>query len=266
MKDFGSHRYVEELHPNIRSDFMVTPIAGFLAKKEIERQLVSCTDPRVCDIGSGNGLLANSILFNSELQAIEAIEPTLNLYRGFYLSEELNQERLKRNQDPKIYIPWRQTATEYLEAKASNTFAIIILCMVTLHFTAQELVEVMNLTSNKIRPGGSILIADLHTSRFDPADTGMKKKVILPTVDPNVNFELEYYPRPFEDITSPLLEHGFKLERTLIPALNQIKIIDNPNNITRQIPHKWQAHPRIFDSLSTNDTPYQISLLRKNTK
>jgi 2-polyprenyl-3-methyl-5-hydroxy-6-metoxy-1,4-benzoquinol methylase len=62
MTSFSSKRYNELYQPQIRSDFMVTPMVAILVKEEIERQLAACTDPRVCDIGSGNGLLANSII------------------------------------------------------------------------------------------------------------------------------------------------------------------------------------------------------------
>jgi ubiquinone/menaquinone biosynthesis C-methylase UbiE len=267
MTNYGSSRYLEfVIKPQIRSDILVTPVVQMLAKKEAQNQLKFDIETRIADIGGGSGGVINFLLNEVEdLKKAELVEPSsVSIVNAKNQNFSLGLERMRRGMQPKNLLCHNQTAMEYLATKPDNTFGLLVLCMVTLHFDPQELVTTMTLLANKTKPGGALIIADLHSSRFDVKNQGMKKNIILPTTEPDLDFELDYYPRPFEEITDSLIRNGFELKTNVIPRLNSIISTNHLSNHTEITPHDHGIYPRILDNLKPNDTPYQISLLRKN--
>jgi SAM-dependent methyltransferase len=266
MTNYGSSRYLEfGTGPTIRSDVMVTPVVQILSKNESQNQLNLDPDVRIADIGCGNGEVVNFLLNEVEdLKMAELVEPSsISIMNAKNQNFSLGLERMRRGLQPKNLLCHNQTAMEYLTTKPDNTFGVLVLCMVTLHFDPRELVTTMTLLANKTKPGGALIIADLHSSRFDVKDKVMKKNIVLPTIEPDLDFELEYYPRPFEDIITPLLTNRFELETSVIPRLDSTITTNHMSNHTEITPHDHGIYPRILDNLKPNDTPYQISLLRK---
>jgi hypothetical protein len=266
MTNHGSSRYLEfGTRAIIRSDVMVTPVVQMLAKQEAQNQLKFDIETRIADIGGGNGGVINFLLNEVEdLKMAELVEPSsISIMNAKNQNFSLGLERIHRGLQPKNLLCHNQTAMEYLATKPNNTFGLLVLCMVTLHFDPRELVTTMTLLSDKTKPGGALIIADLHSSRFDVKDKGMKKNIILPTIEPDLDFELDYYPRPFEDIITPLLTSRFELETSVIPKLDSSITTNHISNHTEITPLDHGIYPRIFDKLKPNDTPYQISLLRK---
>jgi hypothetical protein len=264
-----SSRYLEfGTRAIIRSDVMVTPVVQMLAKQEAQNQLKFDIESRIADIGGGNGEVVNFLLNElDDLRLAELVEPSsISIMNAKNQNLLLGMERMRRGLQPKSLLCHNQTAMEYLATKPDNTFGLLVLCMVTLHFDPQELVTTMNLLANKTKPGGAIIIADLHSPRFDVKDQGMKKNIILPTTEPNLDFELAYYPRPFEDVIKPLLTSRFQLETSVIPKLDSIVTTNHLNNRAELITYDQGMYPRILDDIKTNNTPYQISLLRKSVK
>jgi SAM-dependent methyltransferase len=266
MTNHGSSRYLKfGYSPIIRSDIMVTPIVQIQAKQEAQKQIKSDQEVRIADIGGGNGEIVNFLLNEVEdLTLVELVEPSsVSIMNAKNQNFSVGLERMRRGLQPKNLLCHNQTSMEYLATKTNNTFGLLILCMVTLHLNPQELVSTMNLLADKTKPGGAIIIADLHSSRFDVKDHGIKKKATLPTIEPDRDFELEYYPRTFEDIISPLLSNRFELEVSVIPRLDSLVTTNHLGNRTKIICHNYDIYPRILDNLKPGDTPYQISLLRK---
>jgi hypothetical protein len=261
-----SSRYLEfGTRAMIRSDVMVSPVVQMLAKQEAQNQLKFDIESRIADIGGGNGEAVNFLLDEiDDLRLVELVEPSsISIMNAKNQNFLLGLERMRSGLQPKSLLCHNQTAMEYLTTKPDNTFGLLVLCMVTLHFDPRELVTTMNLLANKTKPGGAIIIADLHSSRFDVKDQGMKKNIILPTTEPDLDFELEYYPRPFEDVIKPLLTSRFQLETSVIPKLDSIITTIHLRNYTEKNSFGYGVYPRILDNMNSHDTPYQISLLRK---
>jgi hypothetical protein len=268
MTNHGSSRYLEfGTGPTIRSDVMVTPVVQMLSKQEAQNQLKFDIETRIADIGGGNGEVVNLLLNEiDDLRLVELVEPSnVSIMKAKNQNFSLGLERMHWGLQPKSLLCHNQTAMEYLATKTDNTFGLLVLCMVTLHFDYRELVTTINLLANKTKPGGAIIIADLHSSRFDVKEHGMKKKATLPTIETDRDFELDYYPRPFEDILTPLLTNRFELETSVIPKLDSTITTNHMSNHTEIAPHDHGIYPRIFDNLKPSDTPLPDLITTKNS-
>jgi Methyltransferase small domain len=259
----------------IRSDFMVTPLVQTLAVEEI-KSWENKEDSVVADIGAGIGVLSNHLAQSFPKLIIHHVEPSCTsvLVAGM-INRSLDYERLQRelehfrasgNENVYLFQPSRfltldTTAVEYLETLPRNLVSLFILSMVTLHFCGEELLEVVHLLSQKITVGGSVIIADLHSSRFLDTKKGKLVEVTLPTTNPKEKFSLQYHPRRFEDISSAMINSGFQSERIIIPQLHSIVATDFTGK--SKIIQRELDLPEILGQLAPDEEPYQIEVFRK---